>query len=148
MLFITIRSAGWLPPRAAVQKPAVPAGSKWSSSRVTPASPQTNRLLMAVLRASNLAKSYKQKKVVLDVSLEIRSGEIVGLLGPNGAGKTTCFYMIVGLVPSDRGRITIDSQDITPLPMQGRARKGNGYPPQETSVFRKMTVRHIIMTIL
>jgi lipopolysaccharide export system ATP-binding protein len=103
---------------------------------------------MAVLRASNLAKSYKQKKVVLDVSLEIRSGEIVGLLGPNGAGKTTCFYMIVGLVPSDRGRITIDSQDITPLPMHGRARKGIGYLPQEASVFRKLTVRDNIMAIL
>jgi lipopolysaccharide export system ATP-binding protein len=103
---------------------------------------------MAVLRASNLAKSYKQKKVVLDVSLEIRSGEIVGLLGPNGAGKTTCFYMIVGLVPSDHGRITIDSQDITPLPMHGRARKGIGYLPQEASVFRKLTVRDNIMAIL
>ncbi|KPQ28094.1 MAG: lipopolysaccharide export system ATP-binding protein [Marinobacter excellens HL-55] len=103
---------------------------------------------MAVLRASNLAKSYKQKKVVLDVSLEIRSGEIVGLLGPNGAGKTTCFYMIVGLVPSDRGRVTIDSQDITPLPMHGRARKGIGYLPQEASVFRKLTVRDNIMAIL
>lgn len=93
---------------------------------------------MAVLRASNLAKSYKQKKVVLDVSLEIRSGEIVGLLGPpNGAGKTTCFYMIVGLVPADHGRITIDTQDITPpLPMHGRARKGIGYlPPQEAPCF-------------
>lgn len=77
------------------------------------------KVRMAVLRASNLAKSYKQKKVVLDVSLEIRSGEIVGLLGPNGAGKTTCFYMIVGLVPADHGRITIDSEDITPLPMHG-----------------------------
>ena len=85
---------------------------------------------MAVLRASNLAKSYKQKKVVIDVSLEIRSGEIVGLLGPNGAGKTTCFYMIVGLVPADRGRITIDSRDITPLPMHGRAQQGIGYLPQ------------------
>ncbi len=103
---------------------------------------------MAVLRASNLAKSYKHKKVVLDVSLEIRSGEIVGLLGPNGAGKTTCFYMIVGLVPADRGRITIDSQDITPLPMHGRARKGIGYLPQEASVFRKLTVRDNIMAIL
>ena len=103
---------------------------------------------MAVLRASNLAKSYKQKKVVIDVSLEIRSGEIVGLLGPNGAGKTTCFYMIVGLVPADRGRITIDSQDITPLPMHGRARKGIGYLPQEASVFRKLTVRDNIMAIL
>ncbi|PHQ26833.1 LPS export ABC transporter ATP-binding protein [Marinobacter guineae] len=103
---------------------------------------------MAVLRASNLAKSYKQKKVVIDVSLEIRSGEIVGLLGPNGAGKTTCFYMIVGLVPADRGRITIDSRDITHLPMHGRARQGIGYLPQEASVFRKLTVRDNIMAIL
>jgi len=103
---------------------------------------------MAVLRASNLAKSYKQKKVVIDVSLEIRSGEIVGLLGSNGAGKTTCFYMIVGLVNADNGRITIDSQDITPLPMHGRARKGIGYLPQEASVFRKLSVRDNIMAIL
>ena len=103
---------------------------------------------MAVLRASNLAKSYKQKKVVIDVSLEIRSGEIVGLLGANGAGKTTCFYMIVGLVPADRGRITIDSRDITPLPMHGRARQGIGYLPQEASVFRKLSVRDNIMAIL
>ncbi|MCK7546936.1 LPS export ABC transporter ATP-binding protein [Marinobacter koreensis] len=103
---------------------------------------------MAVLRASNLAKSYKQKKVVIDVSLEIQSGEIVGLLGPNGAGKTTCFYMIVGLVPADNGRITIDSKDITPLPMHGRARKGIGYLPQEASVFRKLSVRDNIMAIL
>ncbi|MBU2954517.1 LPS export ABC transporter ATP-binding protein [Marinobacter sp. F3R08] len=103
---------------------------------------------MAVLRASNLAKSYKQKKVVIDVSLEIRSGEIVGLLGPNGAGKTTCFYMIVGLVPADRGRITVDSRDITPLPMHGRARQGIGYLPQEASVFRKLSVRDNIMAIL
>jgi lipopolysaccharide export system ATP-binding protein len=103
---------------------------------------------MAVLRASNLAKSYKQKKVVVDVSLEIRSGEIVGLLGPNGAGKTTCFYMIVGLVNADNGRITIDNQDITPLPMHGRARRGIGYLPQEASIFRKLTVRDNIMAIL
>ncbi len=103
---------------------------------------------MAVLRASNLAKSYKKTTVVLDVSLEIRSGESVGLLGPNGAGKTTCFYMIVGLVPSDHGRVTIDSQDITPLPMHGRARKGIGYLPQEASVFRKLSVRDNIMAIL
>ncbi|MDY6799230.1 MAG: LPS export ABC transporter ATP-binding protein [Pseudomonadota bacterium] len=103
---------------------------------------------MAVLRASNLAKSYKQKKVVIDVSLEIRSGEIVGLLGPNGAGKTTCFYIIVGLVNADNGRITIDNQDITPLPMHGRARRGIGYLPQEASIFRKLTVRDNIMAIL
>src|SRR5690606_20762789 len=111
-------------------------------------SPVTGYVLMAVLRASNLAKSYKQTKVVVDVSLEIRSGEIVGLLGPNGAGKTTCFYMMVGLMPADRGRITIDSQDIAPLPMHGRARKGIGYRPQEASVFRKRTVRDNIMATL
>ena len=103
---------------------------------------------MAILRASNLAKSYNKRKVVIDVSLEVRSGEIVGLLGPNGAGKTTCFYMIVGLVAADHGRITIDQQDITPLPMHGRARKGIGYLPQEASVFRKLTVRDNIMAIL
>jgi lipopolysaccharide export system ATP-binding protein len=103
---------------------------------------------MAVLRASKLAKSYKQKKVVIDVSLEIRSGQIVGLLGPNGAGKTTCFYMIVGLVPADNGRVTIDSKDITPLPMHGRARQGIGYLPQEASVFRKLTVKDNILAIL
>jgi len=103
---------------------------------------------MAVLRASKLAKSYKQTKVVIDVSLEIRSGEIVGLLGPNGAGKTTCFYMIVGLVTADNGRITIDGKDITPLPMHGRARQGIGYLPQEASVFRKLTVRDNILAIL
>ncbi|MGP4844613.1 LPS export ABC transporter ATP-binding protein [Marinobacter sp. 1Y8] len=103
---------------------------------------------MAILRASNLAKSYKHVNVVKDVSLEIRSGEIVGLLGPNGAGKTTCFYMIVGLVNADKGRINIDDRDITPLPMHGRARAGIGYLPQEASVFRKLTVHDNIMAIL
>ncbi|TVP57366.1 MAG: lipopolysaccharide ABC transporter ATP-binding protein [Halomonadaceae bacterium] len=103
---------------------------------------------MAILKASNLAKSYKKKRVVLDVSLTIESGQIVGLLGPNGAGKTTCFYMIVGLVPLDNGRVTIDDQDITPLPMHGRARAGIGYLPQEASVFRSMTVTDNILSIL
>jgi len=103
---------------------------------------------VAVLRASNLAKSYKKRQVVIDVSLEIQSRQIVGLLGPNGAGKTTCFYMIVGLVQSDQGRITLDDRDITPLPMHGRAREGIGYLPQEASVFRKLTVRNNIMAIL
>jgi len=103
---------------------------------------------MAVLKASNLAKSYKKKRVVIDVSLEIESGQIVGLLGPNGAGKTTCFYMIVGLVALDNGRVTIDGHDITPLPMHGRARAGIGYLPQEASVFRRMTVADNIMAIL
>lgn len=103
---------------------------------------------MARLQANHLAKSYKQKKVVIDVSLSIDSGQIVGLLGPNGAGKTTCFYMIVGLVPADHGHISIDGRDITPLPMHGRARQGIGYLPQEASVFRKLSVSDNIMAIL
>ena len=103
---------------------------------------------MALLQANHLAKSYKQKKVVIDVSLSIESGQIVGLLGPNGAGKTTCFYMIVGLVPAGHGHISIDGKDITPLPMHGRARQGIGYLPQEASVFRKLSVSDNIMAIL
>jgi lipopolysaccharide export system ATP-binding protein len=103
---------------------------------------------MALLTASNLAKSYKGRQVVKDVSVEICSEQIVGLLGPNGAGKTTCFYMIVGLVPADRGRVMIDDQDITSLPMHGRARKGIGYLPQEASVFRKLSVQDNIVAIL
>ncbi|GGY69447.1 LPS export ABC transporter ATP-binding protein [Marinobacter zhanjiangensis] len=103
---------------------------------------------MAILQANHLAKRYKQKKVVIDVSLSIESGQIVGLLGPNGAGKTTCFYMIVGLVPADHGHISIDGKDITPLPMHGRARQGIGYLPQEASVFRKLSVSDNIMAIL
>lgn len=103
---------------------------------------------MALLQANHLAKSYKQKQVVIDVSLSIESGQIVGLLGPNGAGKTTCFYMIVGLVPADHGDISIDGKDITPLPMHGRARQGIGYLPQEASVFRKLSVSDNIMAIL
>lgn len=103
---------------------------------------------MAILKASNLAKSYKKKRVVLDVSLTVESGQIVGLLGPNGAGKTTCFYMIVGLVALDNGRVTINDHDITPLPMHGRARAGIGYLPQEASVFRRMTVADNILSIL
>lgn len=103
---------------------------------------------MALLQANHLAKSYKQKQVVIDVSLSIESGQIVGLLGPNGAGKTTCFYMIVGLVPADHGHISIDGKDITPLPMHGRARQGIGYLPQEASVFRKLSVSDNIMAIL
>lgn len=103
---------------------------------------------MALLTASNLAKAYKGRQVVKDVSLEIHSEQIVGLLGPNGAGKTTCFYMIVGLVAADKGRVMVDDQDITRLPMHGRARKGIGYLPQEASVFRKLSVHDNIMAIL
>lgn len=103
---------------------------------------------MAELIARNLAKAYKKRQVVKDVSLSVGSGQIVGLLGPNGAGKTTCFYMIIGLVPQDAGAIAIDDQDITGLPMHGRARKGIGYLPQEASIFRKLTVRENLLAIL
>ncbi|MEH6651481.1 MAG: LPS export ABC transporter ATP-binding protein [Motiliproteus sp.] len=103
---------------------------------------------MSQLEAKHLAKSYNRRQVVKDVSLSISQGQIVGLLGPNGAGKTTCFYMIVGLVPSDHGQVLIDGEDITRLPMHGRARKGVGYLPQEASIFRKLSVRDNIMAIL
>ena len=103
---------------------------------------------MGSLIAKNLAKSYKSRNVVTDVSLAVNTGQIVGLLGPNGAGKTTCFYMIAGLVRADRGQVFIDDNDITELPMHGRARKGLGYLPQEASVFRKLSVRDNIMAIL
>jgi lipopolysaccharide export system ATP-binding protein len=103
---------------------------------------------MKRLAADNLSKAYKKRPVVKDVSLEVFSGEIVGLLGPNGAGKTTCFYMVVGLVASDKGIVSIDNQDITSLSMHGRARRGIGYLPQEASVFRKLSVRDNILAIL
>ena len=103
---------------------------------------------MAILEARNLAKAYAKRPVVKDVSMSVKQGEIVGLLGPNGAGKTTCFYMIVGLVNQDKGIITIDSDDITALPMHGRARRGLGYLPQEPSVFRKLSVEDNILAIL
>ncbi len=103
---------------------------------------------MATLQAKKLAKTYKSRKVVKDISLHVKSGEVVGLLGPNGAGKTTCFYMIVGLVRADHGQIHIGEDDITRLPMHGRARKGLGYLPQEASIFRKLTVADNILSIL
>jgi lipopolysaccharide export system ATP-binding protein len=103
---------------------------------------------MAVLAARNLAKSYGKRPVVKDVSLSVKQGEIVGLLGPNGAGKTTCFYMIIGLVAQDGGAVTVDDQDITALPMHGRARRGLGYLPQEPSIFRKLSVEDNILAIL
>ncbi|GAB3372086.1 LPS export ABC transporter ATP-binding protein [Spongiibacter taiwanensis] len=103
---------------------------------------------MPVLNAHNLAKAYKGRQIIRDVSLSIRSGEIVGLLGPNGAGKTTCFYMIVGIVNADRGRITLDDRDLTPMSVHGRAQCGVGYLPQEASIFRKLSVADNIMAIL
>jgi len=103
---------------------------------------------MAVLKATHLAKSYKSRQVVRDVSIEVSTGQIVGLLGPNGAGKTTTFYMIVGLVPLDKGDIYIDQQSLTLEPMHVRARQGIGYLPQEASIFRKLTVYQNLMAIL
>jgi lipopolysaccharide export system ATP-binding protein len=103
---------------------------------------------MSQLRAEALGKSYRARQVVKDLSLEVASGEVVGLLGPNGAGKTTAFYMIVGLVPSDAGRIWLDDQELTRLPMYRRAQLGVGYLPQEASVFRKLSAEDNIMAIL
>ncbi|HZD21523.1 MAG TPA: LPS export ABC transporter ATP-binding protein [Burkholderiales bacterium] len=100
------------------------------------------------LRSERLRKRYKSRTVVQDVSLEVRSGEVVGLLGPNGAGKTTCFYMIVGLVPVDAGRIFLDASELTHLPIHRRARLGISYLPQENSVFRRLTVEENVQAIL
>ena len=103
---------------------------------------------MTQLRVNNLVKSYKSRTVVDDVSIVIKSGEVVGLLGPNGAGKTTSFYMVVGLVTADQGSIVLNDEDITNLPMHSRARKGLSYLPQEASVFRKLTVEDNILAVL
>jgi lipopolysaccharide export system ATP-binding protein len=103
---------------------------------------------MSTLRVEGLAKTYKSRQVVRDLSLEVTSGEVVGLLGPNGAGKTTAFYMIVGLIVCERGRIHLDSEELTTLPMHRRAQLGLGYLPQEASVFRKLSVEDNILAIL
>ena len=103
---------------------------------------------VATLCVKNLAKAYKGRQVVKNVSLSVEAGKIVGLLGPNGAGKTTSFYMIVGLVNHDSGRIILNDEDISVFPMHERARKGIGYLPQEASIFRKLTVYDNIMAIL
>jgi lipopolysaccharide export system ATP-binding protein len=103
---------------------------------------------MSVLSVRHLAKTYRSRRVVKDVTLSVHSGEVIGLLGPNGAGKTTSFYMIVGLVVSEGGSIHLDSEELTRLPMDVRARKGLGYLPQEASVFRKLTVAQNILGVL
>ena len=102
----------------------------------------------SVLRADKLTKSYAGRRVVNDVSIEVRAGEIVGLLGPNGAGKTTTFYMAVGLARPDSGRVFLNGEDVTDLPMYARARRGIGYLPQEPSIFRRLTVEQNVMAIL
>ncbi|TXK65076.1 LPS export ABC transporter ATP-binding protein [Alkalisalibacterium limincola] len=116
------------------------AACAWSSSRHGGA--------RADAQASGLRKRYKSREVVTDFGLELDAGEVVGLLGPNGAGKTTCFYMIVGLVGTDAGRIELDGTDITSAPMHMRAKLGVGYLPQEPSVFRKLSVSDNIMAVL
>ncbi|KXX65468.1 LPS export ABC transporter ATP-binding protein [Marichromatium gracile] len=103
---------------------------------------------MSVLRAEQLKKRYRSREVLQGVSVAVEAGEVVGLLGPNGAGKTTCFYLIVGLIPADQGRITLDEHDITLMPMHARARAGLSYLAQEASVFRKLSARDNILAIL
>ncbi len=103
---------------------------------------------MATLALQNLEKIYNGKKVVRSVSLDIKSGDVVGLLGPNGAGKTTTFYMTIGMVKADGGQVYLDDEDVSGYPMYMRARKGVGYLPQETSIFRKLTVLQNVMVIL
>jgi lipopolysaccharide export system ATP-binding protein len=103
---------------------------------------------VSILSAENLSKSFKLRQVVKDISFELHSGEVVGLLGPNGAGKTTAFYMVVGLIRADKGKVILDGQELTRLPMHLRARYGVGYLPQEASIFRKLTVARNIMAIL
>ncbi len=103
---------------------------------------------MSELIVENLRKSYKSRTVVHDISLQINSGEVVGLLGPNGAGKTTSFYMMVGLVPLDAGRILLNGKDLSRLPIHSRARMGLAYLPQEPSIFRKLTVEENILAVL
>jgi lipopolysaccharide export system ATP-binding protein len=103
---------------------------------------------MAILDVHGLVKAYARRQVVAGVDLRVQGGEVVGLLGPNGAGKTTCFYMIIGLVRPEGGHIILDGEDITVYPMHVRARRGLGYLPQETSVFRKLTVRENLLAVL
>lgn len=118
---------------------------------MTPSIPSTSTLSslqQGNLRATGLRKTYNGRAVVQDVSLSVESGEVVGLLGPNGAGKTTSFYMIVGLVPADAGRIEIDGSEITSMPIHKRARMGLSYLPQDASVFRRLTVEQNIRAVL
>lgn len=125
------------------------AALRTNSEHTVPRRPSAPRVEgSSVLRAEGLVKTYSRRNVVNDVALEVRQGEIVGLLGPNGAGKTTIFYMIVGLIPPNAGRIVFDGDDITRTPMYKRARRGIGYLSQEPSVFRKLTVEDNILAIL
>jgi lipopolysaccharide export system ATP-binding protein len=128
------RSTPWAPAESADQLSPPPA------DRIVPGS--------ATLKALGLVKVYRKRRVVNDVALQVSQGEIVGLLGPNGAGKTTTFYMMVGLIPPDKGRVILDREDLTNVPMYRRARKGVGYLSQEPSVFRKLTVEQNVLAVL
>lgn len=119
-----------------------------SPASAEPASAMAVDAMEHGLAVVSIAKSYDKRSVLSDVSLSVARGEVVGLLGPNGAGKTTCFYSVMGLVRPDAGRIMLDGEDITPLPMYRRAILGLGYLPQETSIFRGMTVEQNIMAVL
>src|SRR5260370_4720740 len=123
-----------------------PAEARRNAPRVTCVA--SIKSLMRKLETREISKSYRGRKVVDDVSISVHQGEVVGLLGPNGAGKTTSFYIIVGLIGTDSGKVTLDGADITALPMFQRARKGISYLPQEASVFRKLTVESNLMAIL
>jgi lipopolysaccharide export system ATP-binding protein len=117
-------------------------------TRISPAPDVTAETEMRGLEVRSIAKAYDKRQVLHDVSLTVHRGEVVGLLGPNGAGKTTCFYSVMGLVKPDAGRILLDGRDITALPMYRRAILGLGYLPQETSIFRGMTVEQNIVAVL
>ena len=125
---------------------ALIAAARRAAQRTKPPTPQ--RAATSVLEGAHLAKSFKGRRVVNDVSVRVQQGEIVGLLGPNGAGKTTTFYLITGLIRPDAGRVRLDGQDLTRAPMYERARAGIGYLAQEPSIFRKMTVEENILAIL
>jgi lipopolysaccharide export system ATP-binding protein len=122
------------------------------SAKITPAAQHLTLVKpepsASVLKAEGLMKRYRKRTVVQDVSITVESGEVVGLLGPNGAGKTTCFYMILGLVPIDAGRVTLDGDDLTHLPIFRRSRLGLSYLPQEASIFRKLSVAQNIQAVL
>lgn len=133
-------------PASPLQQSAVPTVSVETKERFAEATHSAEDL--KTLRTDNLVKRYKKRTVVNNVTIDVRQGEIVGLLGPNGAGKTTTFYMVVGMIKPNAGRVFIDDAEITALPMYKRARLGIGYLPQEASVFRRLSVRNNLMAVL
>jgi lipopolysaccharide export system ATP-binding protein len=127
---------------------SVPSAGEDAEGPPSPAGTGTELEVPSRLRGEGLTKIYRKRRVVDDIAISVTQGEIVGLLGPNGAGKTTTFYMLVGLIPPDRGQVFLDEEDLTGVPMYRRARKGVGYLAQEPSVFRKLTVEQNVKAIL